>query len=79
MGKRRSQKQKRNKGPVGKLWGYFKLLVILLVIGCIAYAVWYSKQDETTQTRSKKQALIALDWLIERDETKTEADAPYIY
>ena len=74
MGKRRSQKQKRSKGPIRKLWGYCKLLVILLVLGCVAYGFWYSKQDADAQARSQEQALTALDWLIERDETKKEAD-----
>ena len=44
------------------------------MLGCVGYGVWYSQQDAGTQQRSQEQALIALDWLIERDETKKEAD-----
>jgi endonuclease G len=40
----------------------------------VGYGYWYSQQDETTQSRSQEQMLVALDWLIERDETKKETD-----
>ena len=69
-----SRRQKRSKGPIRKLWGYCKLLVVLTALSCVGYGVWYSQQDEATQSHSQEQVLVALDWLIERDETKKETD-----
>jgi len=40
----------------------------------VGYGVWYSQQNEATQSHSQEQVLVALDWLIERDETKKETD-----
>jgi endonuclease G len=74
MSKKRSQRTKKGKDPIRKLWGYCKLLVFLTAIGCVGYGFWYSQQDEATQSNSQEQILVVLDWLIERDETKKETD-----
>ena len=72
---RRGKSRKAGSSLIGSLWGYFKLCLLLCMLGVAAAAVWYSQQDPHTQERARLQVLEGLNWLIERDETDPQADA----
>ncbi len=69
-----SGKRGKNKGVIRKLWGYSKLLVLLIVLGAIGGGIWYTQQDEDTQRQAQEKTIESLDWLIERDATDRATD-----
>lgn len=67
-------RKKKSRGPLRKLWGLSKLLLLLLVLAAVGLGIWYSQQSETTQREAQERTIHALDWLVEQDETNRQTD-----
>lgn len=72
--RKRSGKRVKSKGVIRRFLGYAKLLMLVGALAVVGGGIWYAQQDEATQRRAQAQAVGALDWLDERDETNKVAD-----